>query len=687
MSTPTKRPSSSTSAELTAINNTTKRPKTTTTTTPTPTTFLDMFWSQQVETLQAELEHERFLRQLDGTRARQVQAQLEAQLVSTQAQATQTSALLQQHTTTHATMVSDLRLARNRALEQLRTVQLEQFHRGPYDDEEDTTQDRMWEQKYLHLEKQFRMEQQTTADLQAQLDRSRQAQLAAATASPPSDPDPTSNLLEEAPPAILQELNKTRIQLAEVQRANRQLVRQQQTWEQQSHQSIVEREKASHATQRVAVLESRCATLQHDYEELAAEHASWKAFGKDVTELVMKQQRGGSGGGSDGGIVVVVSRPQQHGPPEMVTIVRFLEQAQQESTDMAHKLEQCQAQHHRSQSRIDEMNHKCEQLESSWHETRQQVQSLEIRLKDSQYEIQKRQVHLDIVQRECDSLRALLQTFDEEDMPFVSPTTSGTLGGDPNALAMTTMSPKFNPAVQTLQVRLQAIEEELKVVQAQRDGLEHELESTRAALHEETQQHQHVRSRFGKLREALLMERTKVANAEQRALNAESLAGKGSFNPESTRVLHLKETPMVEALKEEIKVLQRQLEVTKGDKSLKRAPDPEKLNQRLKENFKEQIAKFREGVYLMTGFKVDMLPGTERVTFRVRSVFAEHEEDQLMLQWPKTEHVTSLDILKTPMAEVLATTPSYDYMTKFGSLPAFLASVQLSLFEKQTIML
>lgn len=55
-----------------------------------------------------------------------------------------------------------------------------------------------------------------------------------------------------------------------------------------------------------------------------------------------------------------------------------------------------------------------------------------------------------------------------------------------------------------------------------------------------------------------------------------------------------------------------------------------------------------------------------------------------MLKWPKTEDVSSLDILNTDFAKSLAETPSYQYMTKFHSLPAFLASVQLSLFENTT---
>ena len=282
-----------------------------------------------------------------------------------------------------------------------------------------------------------------------------------------------------------------------------------------------------------------------------------------------------------------------------------------------------------------------------------------------------------IAQRELDSLRVLVQTFDG--MPLLSPTASN----QSEILA----SPKLQTSLKTMQVRMRSIQDELDLVTRDRDRLASELEAAQAAVKETQQEHERVLDKFGKLREALQAERAKVAKAEGRAIEAESLAGKGSFNPDMARALHLKETPLVEALREELAVLKRQLEA-KGSAATARTPiDPEKLNQRLKENFKEQISLFREGVYLMTGYKVDMLPGTDRPTFRVRSVFAEQEEDHLMLKWPKSEPVSSLDLLGTDFAKALSNTPSYDYMVKFHSLPAFLASVQLSLFERQTLVI
>ena len=80
-----------------------------------------------------------------------------------------------------------------------------------------------------------------------------------------------------------------------------------------------------------------------------------------------------------------------------------------------------------------------------------------------------------------------------------------------------------------------------------------------------------------------------------------------------------------------------------------------------------------------------MIPDNDRYTFKVRSMFAERERDYLVFQWPEGKEVTSLDLLNTEHAKMLTKSPSYEYMTKFHSLPAFLSSVQLSLFEKQTM--
>lgn len=307
--------------------------------------------------------------------------------------------------------------------------------------------------------------------------------------------------------------------------------------------------------------------------------------------------------------------------------------------------------------------------ESRWTQERKDM--------ESKVEQSNRQLHLlnareQIWKREADSLRSLVKSFD--DLPLSPMKSSASLAPQ--------------GSLRALEVSLETSREEINVLKEAQERMQSDLDASSSSKEELQNKHNTVMEKFGKLREAVYAEREKVEKAEARACQAESLAGKGSFDPEQTRVLHLKRNPLMEAFKEEVAVLRRQVEALSGDKSKVVAPDvdPNKLHQRLKESFKEQIGRFREGVYLMTGYKVDMIPGNDRPMFRVRSIFAEREEDHLMLKWPDGDNVSSLDILNTDMAKVLTTTPSYDYMTKFHSLPAFMASVQLSLFEKQTMM-
>jgi hypothetical protein len=114
--------------------------------------------------------------------------------------------------------------------------------------------------------------------------------------------------------------------------------------------------------------------------------------------------------------------------------------------------------------------------------------------------------------------------------------------------------------------------------------------------------------------------------------------------------------------------------------------DPEKLHQRLKDTFKEQIGIFREGVYLITGYKIDMFLDKSSPYFKVRSVYGEREEDVLVFNWPKgVKQPKSLDLCATDFAKALSATDSYQYLTKFNSTAGFMASTQLNLLDKCTV--
>ena len=131
------------------------------------------------------------------------------------------------------------------------------------------------------------------------------------------------------------------------------------------------------------------------------------------------------------------------------------------------------------------------------------------------------------------------------------------------------------------------------------------------------------------------------------------------------------------------------------------AVDSSKLNLRLKETFREHMSWFREAVYLLTGYKVDMMTagvgaagasgaggasGGAGGQLRLRSMFAEREDDALLFAWspPKSPGARgTLELLETPYAARLDR-KIFAYLTTCNSVPAFLSSVTLDLFEKQT---
>ena len=69
-----------------------------------------------------------------------------------------------------------------------------------------------------------------------------------------------------------------------------------------------------------------------------------------------------------------------------------------------------------------------------------------------------------------------------------------------------------------------------------------------------------------------------------------------------------------------------------------------------------------------------------------RSMFAEREDDALLFAWspPKSPGARgTLELLETPYAARLDR-KIFAYLTTCNSVPAFLSSVTLDLFEKQT---
>lgn len=635
--------------------------------------------SCELETAQAELEHERSLRLIDAKRFQQTQQRMEKQMEFALEEAKDAKALME--------VMEEMRVENERHLEQQKRAraqlqeELRQVRSLLEETEANVMEDALEEDpRVATLKEDLEAQElendqlkQTIQVMRRDMKELMERQAAAAASSRPTRQEDDEGMLSpgaasEARPAVLKELNKVRIQLAESERKNRQLKRAAEDSQRKSKQLVQEKEVARSATKRVEQLEAALQQTTRSHETAWAESKAWKDFGMGVIKsLTGRDHHSVSSSWGDSSI-----------PPDMTVVTKWIDDVRKEATDAGADQMISKAQFQQARDtirRLEAESRAFEQKESSW---RRERQDLEKKLTRAETNVSILKGQEGVLKNEMESLRTIIKTFDE------LPVGKGTAPSNvPTASAQTRM----------MEAGLTAAREEIAVLKNGAATLQKEVNSVLLEREELRGTHNKVLEKFGKLKDALYEERAKSEKAEERANQAELLAGKGSFNADRTRVLHLSKNPLTEALKEEINVLRRQVDHLttsagrKKNKGQGADVDPEKLHQRLKESFREQISRFREGVALMTGFRVEMIPGDkDRCRFKVKSIFAERESDHLMFQWPEGDNVTSLDLLNTEQAKILTRTPAYQYVEKFGSLPAFLASTQLTLFESQTMM-
>ncbi|CAI5738614.1 unnamed protein product [Hyaloperonospora brassicae] len=203
--------------------------------------------------------------------------------------------------------------------------------------------------------------------------------------------------------------------------------------------------------------------------------------------------------------------------------------------------------------------------------------------------------------------------------------------------------------------------------------------------------------------------RKHLEKAEMELAVFEKRLGKGEFNVETTKIVHLAVNPTrellqskttsndVESLRRENEALRaRLIKLTDGgdvespgvcdeDKlttttSYDTVDGLRKLNQRLKQVFGDQIRQYREAVHLLTGYKVDLKKSNGTELLRLRSMYAEHDDDELLI---RMEASGSLELLDSDFCSRI-NQRVFAYLTTCRSFPAFLSTLTLHLFEKQT---
>jgi len=511
------------------------------------------------------------------------------------------------------------------------------------------------------------------------------------------------------------ELNRTRIKLADAERSKRQLNRKLKSVQDVADTAVRHKEEARSTRVRLERVEAELTELRKEREESRAVEGRWADFREDILGTLGVNDDESYDGSSDDEVDVVMAAAtttSRNTPPEVSAIVRRVRSLQDRLQRSERDLTKARADLETTKKIASAAERRSDDAAASELAMKRRLTNAETKADRIDLELRKLQAQEDVWKRENGSLRSLLETYERAE---THPPNTHSPKKAPGAGAAAAVSgDEDGPTVRGLRTSLSSAQERIKLLTEEGSTLKTEANAAKKESEDAKTELARVKDKFGKLRDALFKERETAERAEERAAKAEVLAGKGSFDPESTRVLHLKQNPLMDAVRAKYeseidalrKALEEKNESSAGSTSLSSAAktplpgktphppqsglDAQKLHRRLKESFREQIGKFREGVYLLTGFKIDMIADTAPIRFKVRSVFAEREEDHLVFAWPKMpkgeEHnVTMLDLLDTPQAQLLTQDPSFEYMTKYKSLPAFMANVQLDLFAKQTL--
>lgn len=105
----------------------------------------------------------------------------------------------------------------------------------------------------------------------------------------------------------------------------------------------------------------------------------------------------------------------------------------------------------------------------------------------------------------------------------------------------------------------------------------------------------------------------------------------------------------------------------------------EAKNQHLKEVFKKASQEFREVVYMLFGYRVDRVGSSN---YRLSSMYAENEEEYLNFRLNES---SQLDLLESNYSASPALADLLRPLASHHSLPVFLSSLTLELFNRATV--
>ncbi|TMW63099.1 hypothetical protein Poli38472_002040 [Pythium oligandrum] len=436
-----------------------------------------------------------------------------------------------------------------------------------------------------------------------------------------------------------------------------------------SKRSSIHEEKLHSLRQKLTASEQRCAQAQQQVESMGLIQAKLNDLRQFVETLILSKKE------------LLISKDLLQDNPVIAAIQLFkaLDQEVKELRDAKRTL-------HGDIGKLTMENEKLTEAHSSFE--RQATVEAEQR-KELQSEVVTANNAVSHMRKVNEELVALLQTYEKSaDEKSSSDVTATRLSLLESALQETA------PMVKTVESLVAQLSSSTtaKSYEAELSRLKDEL---KLAHSENSKLSQHL-------------ERVETENTTM-----ERRLGRGELNTETTKVVHLAVNPTSELLRakggeDELEKLRKENEQLRAELNKQVSSGPAAtpatpitlssesklttttsyetvegqkiLNQRLKQVFREQIQQYREAVYQLTGFKVDLKKSNGIELLRLRSMYADHDDDELLV---RMESNGALELLETDYCAQI-NQRVFAYLTTCKSFPAFLATLTLHLFEKQT---
>lgn len=305
--------------------------------------------------------------------------------------------------------------------------------------------------------------------------------------------------------------------------------------------------------------------------------------------------------------------------------------------------------------------------------------------------------HAELLRQERDSLKSVLASYDEEYLTQNN--------GETNEL-------------QPTQRRIAELEATVEALHAHVAILEAEVRSGSVSQAGRVDVAAQASARAEAAEARVRITEAEAENLHRQVALLQDRVGRGEFNPETTRVLHLRNNPEAEvqqaahearvaelesenqALRENIQRIEMastgggdrgggslRIAQLEGEANLlrKRLAEGQKATDRLQQVFTRQITTFREAMLGLFGYRVEMIsdPGSrdQRGQFTLRPQYVDEPGAEIAFRMLRDGRLVLVptDYSARRLAREVET-----FLNRFKSIPAFTANLTMETFQRQT---